>query len=313
MKKEILVKELKDVKLVAHRLGYQMTPYPENSLEAIEYIFKHQELLDSCYGFEFDICFTKDHIPVVIHDKYLDDVSNHNGLVRNYSLDVLRQFTFSFRKSVNASSTLSYKIITLEELLDFFNTHKDKLKDKIIKIETKDYFLYNRNNFNMKNISQFVEIVNRFPNLSRNIIHLSFWPLNLWLSKKIQKRKKYFVVPTDLLCDYSVAFFITHFMSSIDNVSLRIKVTDTETLKGTSKCVRRKIKRDLWLMKHANVLSNKRIKYVLKKYSTVGLYTLRTEKELDTLCQVLDEPFFKYYKDKIIITTDNPSILKKIK
>jgi len=94
------IDEIKKVKLVAHRLGYQMTPYPENSLEVVKYIFENKELLDVCYGFEFDICFTKDHIPVVIHDKYIDDITDNYGMIKNYSIDELRKFKFKFRKSL---------------------------------------------------------------------------------------------------------------------------------------------------------------------------------------------------------------------
>ena len=34
-----------------------MANYPENSINVIEEIFNNKEMLDSCYGFEFDICF----------------------------------------------------------------------------------------------------------------------------------------------------------------------------------------------------------------------------------------------------------------
>ena len=95
-----LLKYLPQMKLVAHRLGYGMTDYPENSLEALKEIFAKSELLNSCDGFEFDICFTKDNIPVVIHDKYIDDVSDGYGLVSDYTLAQLKEYTFDFRHSL---------------------------------------------------------------------------------------------------------------------------------------------------------------------------------------------------------------------
>lgn len=87
MDRSVLIKELRNMKLIAHRLGYQMTPYPENSLEVLQTIFENQEMLDACSGFEFDICFTKDHVPVVIHDKYIDDISDSYGLIKNYTFE----------------------------------------------------------------------------------------------------------------------------------------------------------------------------------------------------------------------------------
>ena len=96
MERKEFIKEIKNIKLIAHRLGYQMTDYPENSLEVLKVIFKNKELLNACDGFEFDICFTKDHIPVVIHDKYVDDISDSYGLIKDYSLEELRKINFKF-------------------------------------------------------------------------------------------------------------------------------------------------------------------------------------------------------------------------
>lgn len=54
-----LENELKDMKLIAHRLGFIMTKYPENSLDAIKDIFKNQTLLNCCDGFKFDIFYKR--------------------------------------------------------------------------------------------------------------------------------------------------------------------------------------------------------------------------------------------------------------
>ena len=91
MERQMFISELYHMKLIAHRLGYQMTQYPENSLEVLKSIFESKELLNACDGFEFDICFTKDHIPVVIHDKYIDDISDNYGLIEDYTLEELRK------------------------------------------------------------------------------------------------------------------------------------------------------------------------------------------------------------------------------
>ena len=101
-------------------------------------------MLNACNDFEFDICFAKDHIPIVIHDKYIDDVSDKIGTVNSYTFEELKKINFNLRKSANNKKTQQFKISSLEEILTFFSLHKEKLDNKIIKIETKDAFIFNR-------------------------------------------------------------------------------------------------------------------------------------------------------------------------
>lgn len=315
MERAKLINEFKRIKLIAHRLGYQMTNYPENSIEVLNTIFENKELLDSCYGFEFDICFTKDHIPVVIHDKYIDDICDNSGLIKDYTLEELRNIDFKFRKSLtdNTNNT-TYKIVTLKEVLTLFENNIESLNDKVIKIETKDYIFTNKNNLNKKDLKVFAEILNEFPKLSQNIIHLSFWPLNLQILKRIQKKNKCELTETDLLCDYNIIVFLTKFMPYLDNISLRIKTTKLPKKdKNNSKRVNKKIKSDLFWMNFANAIKEKNLKYAIEKYGTVGLYTLNDYDEIDELCKHISNDFFIKNYEKIIITTNNPLYLKKMK
>ena len=72
-------KKINNISLIAHRLGYKMTMFPENSIAAINEIFSQKHLLDSCSGFEFDICFTKDNIPIIkILFAVEDEIKNSN-------------------------------------------------------------------------------------------------------------------------------------------------------------------------------------------------------------------------------------------
>ena len=315
MDRKIIIDKLKEIKLIAHRLGYQMTNYPENSIEVLNTIFKNKELLESCYGFEFDICFTKDHIPVVIHDKYIDDICNNSGLIKDYTLEELRNIDFKFRKSLtDKTNNTTYKIVTLKEVLTFFENNIESLNDKVIKIETKDYIYTNKNNLNKKDLKVFAEILNEFPKLSQNIIHLSFWPLNLQILKRIQKKNNYELTKNDLLCDYNIILFLTRFMPYLDNISLRIKTTKLPKKdKNNSKRVNKKIKSDLFWMNFANAIKEKNLKYAIEKYGTVGLYTLNDYDEVDELCKHISNDFFIKNSEKIIITTNNPLYLKKMK
>lgn len=315
MERQIFIKELKQMKLIAHRLGYQMTKYPENSLEVLKSIFENKELLNACDGFEFDICFTKDHIPVVIHDKYVDDISDNYGLIEDYTLEELRKLNFKFRKSLKFDNdSISYKIITLEEILIFFENNITLLENKIIKIETKDYIFTTKNNFNMKNLKTFAKIINKFPNLCENIVHLSFWPLNLLLLKNIQKKNNYKLTRNDLLCDYNILVFLTRFMPYLDNISLRIKTSNLANVdNNNSKRVNKKIKSDLFWMNFANAIKEKNLKYAINKYGSVGIYVLNDYEEIDELCSHISYDFLKDNSKSIVITTNNPIYLKKMK
>lgn len=314
MNKKSFMKKLQDIKLVAHRLGYEMTPYPENSFEVIEFIFKNKELLNACHGFEFDICFTKDHIPIVIHDKYIDDITNSNGLIKEYTLSELQEKTFGFRKTKKSNQYYTYKVITLEELLTFFKDNLKSLGNKIIKIETKDYLFINKSNFRTTNLQKLANIINQFPELNKNIVHLSFWPINLLYLKNIQKKYKYKIIKNDLLCDQNFMVTLSKLMKFLDNISLRIKDYNiTETSKKYSRRVNRIIKRNQFFMKRSNTIKEKNLQYAIDKFGSIGLYTLNTNNEIDELCKKISDKFIEKNYSKIIITTNNPYKLKQSK
>lgn len=299
---------IKNFKLIAHRFGYLMTNYPENSLDAIKMIFNKKELLNSCDGFEFDICFTKDNIPIVIHDKYIDDISDNIGYVRSYYLDELKNFKFGFRKSLKENNDYYFNILTLEDVLDFFKSNKKLLGNKIIKIETKEAYRLNKRN--LLNLSK---ILNKYSSLKSNLIHLSYWPQNLTTLKNIQKKYNYIEIKNDLLCDYKFALLYS-LSRKIDNISLRLKMLDFPTKdKNNTKRVNRKIFVDKFLMKFSNIVNEKIIKRIINKYDSVGIFVLNNLKDFDNLFNKVNLDYLESIKDKIYITTDNPLYLKKIK
>lgn len=308
MERSAFIKKLESLKIVAHRLGYKMTNYPENSINVLYEIFSNKEMLNSCDGFEFDICFTKDHIPVVIHDKYIDDISDGNGLIGEYTLEELRSFNFGYRKSLNGSDNKEYKIVTLEEVLDFFTSNKDLLGNRIIKIETKDIL-----NSNNENLVVLADIFNKYSDIKDNIEHISYYPQNLINLKKIQKKKKYTITEANFLCDDKLTFYVSKLIKSLDGISLRIITSSLpKPSKNNSKRVNKKIKRDLFFIKYAKKLDEKTLKYVIDKYGSIGLYTLNDEDEIDNFCKYISEEFFDEYADRIIFTSDNPQKLKQL-
>ena len=71
--------------VVAHR-GYR-AKYPENTIVAFEAAIAAEADM-----IELDVCLTRDRIPLVIHDKYLDRTTNGKGLVSAHTLAELKEF-----------------------------------------------------------------------------------------------------------------------------------------------------------------------------------------------------------------------------
>jgi glycerophosphoryl diester phosphodiesterase len=308
MERKNFYKRIDSLKIVAHRLGYEMTDYPENSINVLHTIFDHEEMLNVCDGFELDICFTKDHVPVVIHDKYIDDISNGKGYVKKYNLKELKSFNFGYRNSLKKDSSRYLTIVTLEEMLEFFLDYKELLGNKIIKIETKDIL-----GLRSKNLSVLADLFNKYESIGNNIIHLSFFPNNLINLKKVQKKKGYKLTESDLLCDFKIVFSLSKLFKSLDRISLRIKTTSLPKVsKNNSKLVNRKIKNDLLFMKVANKINEKVLRKAIKRFGSVGLYVMNDIEEIDRFCKHISDDFFDKFHDKIVFTSDNPLKLKYI-
>ena len=92
---------------IAHRgaSGY----FPENTILAFQ---KAVEL--GCDGIETDVQLTKDNIPVIIHDEFVDRTTDGKGLVKDYTLCELRKLDagINFNKKYEG-----LKIPTLDEFL----------------------------------------------------------------------------------------------------------------------------------------------------------------------------------------------------
>ncbi|MCR6110404.1 glycerophosphodiester phosphodiesterase [Bacillus sp. A301a_S52] len=73
------------MKIIAHRGNKRHAP--ENTMAA----FKSASMYP-VDGIEFDLQFTKDKIPVVIHDSTIDRTTNGSGPVSSYTLSELQQF-----------------------------------------------------------------------------------------------------------------------------------------------------------------------------------------------------------------------------
>lgn len=308
MKYSEFINKTNNLNFIAHRLGFKMTKFPENSLNVLKEIFKRKEILDSLYGFEFDICFTKDNVPIVIHDKYIDDISNSRGLVKRYSFNELKKMDFSFRKSSKTNNAFTYKIATLTDILDFFNDNNNLLGKKIIKIESKDIILFSK-----KKLNTLADIINKYPKLKNNIIHLSFYPINLILLKKFQKKNNFYLSKCDLLCDYKAMVIISRLMKDIDYISLRIKKNHSLKINSSNSLrVNRKLLSNFFFMKFSNAIDDKTVKYILNRCGCVNFYTLNNKKDINSFCTKISSSLFNEFYNKFIFTSDNVLDIKKV-
>lgn len=105
----------RDIIISGHR-GGMMPGYPENCIESCE---KTLSLMPTF--FEIDFSFTKDSIPVLMHDLTIDRTTTGRGRVADYTYEELQQF---FLVDRNRDVT-PYRIPKLQEMLEWG-------KDKVI-------------------------------------------------------------------------------------------------------------------------------------------------------------------------------------
>ncbi len=296
-----------ELKIIAHRLGYLETNFPENSIESLKVIFENNEFLKNCDGFEFDVVFTKDNIPVVIHDEFIDDVSNGKGSVGKYTLSELKNFDFNYRKSSIYTGDYNFKIVSLEEILSFFSNNIDKLDNKIIKVETKEVILGTDSR-----IIGLAKIFNKFSILQKNIVHLSYVPTNLVNLKKYQTLHDLNIIKSDLLCEYSVILWLGMYLKSIDNISFRLKTYYDFSIKNATNI--RTFLKTIWnycVISIGNVLNETNFEFALNRFAEIGIYVLNDQSDICKLYEKINPMLIETNLNKITITSDAPVRLKK--
>lgn len=118
----VMLRKNRAMKVWAHRGASGHAP--ENTLPAFE--LAHMIGAD---GIELDVQLTKDGVPVVIHDEWIDRVSDGTGYVKDYTLEELK--TFNMNKCFPAYGKVT--IPTLEEVYDLVQK-----MDLVINLELKN-------------------------------------------------------------------------------------------------------------------------------------------------------------------------------
>lgn len=114
------------IKILGHRGSKH---FPENTLPAFEDALKHAD------GFEFDVQFSKDEIPVVIHDDTVDRTTTGRGRVDSFTAAELKNLPVLGEG--NKPHT-DIHIPTLAEVLELADLYIKKRPEIVINIEIKD-------------------------------------------------------------------------------------------------------------------------------------------------------------------------------
>ena len=95
--------------MIAHR-GDTSTA-PENTMSAFQ-----SALLRGYKAVETDVQFTKDNVPVILHDSTINRTSNGTGRIMDFTFDEVRQYDFGSWKS---EAYAGEKIPSFQEFIEF--------------------------------------------------------------------------------------------------------------------------------------------------------------------------------------------------
>ncbi|MFW5995689.1 MAG: glycerophosphodiester phosphodiesterase [Halanaerobiaceae bacterium] len=98
--------------VIAHRGASGITP--ENSIMSFE-----EALNQGADGVEFDIHFTRDRVPVVIHDGTLDRTTTGQGKISEHSLDEIKKYKIT---DAEGNVFADQQVPTLKETLEIVKT-----------------------------------------------------------------------------------------------------------------------------------------------------------------------------------------------
>ncbi len=100
----------KSSSIISGHRGTHITGYPENSIEAMEYVLKHTTAF-----FEIDPRLTKDSVIVLHHDATLDRTTTGTGKLADYTWEQVKQL----RLKDKDGNITPFRIPTLQEAIDW--------------------------------------------------------------------------------------------------------------------------------------------------------------------------------------------------
>ena len=99
------------IDIIAHRGNTKVAP--DNSISAIKECLKL-----GVKNIEIDVTLSKDKIPVIFHEDYIDNLTLGKGLLKDYTFDELKSLSLNY-KSKFGNKYKNERIISLTELLEY--------------------------------------------------------------------------------------------------------------------------------------------------------------------------------------------------
>lgn len=107
---------------------------PENTLESFDYAVRL-----GVDALETDVQMTRDGVPVLCHDSTVDRTTDGSGVIRQFTLEQIKEFDAGARFGNGEYAGKGYRIPTLNEFCEFMTSHRDIL----LNVEIKDYSIEN--------------------------------------------------------------------------------------------------------------------------------------------------------------------------
>ncbi|XP_063976720.1 glycerophosphodiester phosphodiesterase 1 [Diachasmimorpha longicaudata] len=152
------------MRVVAHRGGGY--DYPENSLSA----FRNSKE-KGCSAVEFDLTFTKDHIPIIFHDETVERLTGRPGVVKEMTWEELKQLDITFNHPLKEKFNGGERIALFSDTIEQCLQH-----DLRVFIDIKETSL--------DIVSVILEAYKKHPELYRKAVITSFYPFIVYMIRR---------------------------------------------------------------------------------------------------------------------------------
>lgn len=156
-----------DMRLLAHR-GFSSIA-PENSLPACELAGEY-----GYWGVEFDVFFTTDNVPVIIHDDTVDRTTNGVGKIEEMTFSQVQALKIDFGEKIEM-----YENLKVPTLVEYLETSKKHNIIPIIEIK--------QGSSTNANLDKMIEIIKKH-GFEENCIVISFYKEHLTYVRSVNKK-----------------------------------------------------------------------------------------------------------------------------
>eukprot|EP01083_Nonionella_stella_P064518 168218_1 len=152
-----------------HRGAVRQPKIDENTLSAFELAYECNAM-----GIESDIRFTKDNIPIVVHDYHLlhlTDEKSRRGLCSVH----FHELTLAEIKQIKLKQNEESEIMTLDELIEWMNAHpyrKENQSDHFCLLLDLKY--HASGSYNDQRLESIIQSVNKITSSNERVVVISF-------------------------------------------------------------------------------------------------------------------------------------------